>query len=106
MDINKFGEIIDGFLKDAPVQMMITFPEGTLEPEIEDNHGMGVVINYYMMLNVLKTLMRELIELDISMEQDGSGKIDKAEVPKLISNLIELVKNDLLKEFDDDNNGK
>ena len=49
MDLDKFGEIIDNFLKDNNIAMWITVPEGTLDPVIKDNTGMGPVIKFYQM---------------------------------------------------------
>ena len=36
MDLEKFGEIIDNFLKENHVQMLIDMPEGTIEPIVKD----------------------------------------------------------------------
>lgn len=53
MDLEKFGEIIDNFLKENHVQMLIEMPEGTLEPIVKDNIGAGAVMKFYFLLNAI-----------------------------------------------------
>ena len=37
LDLDKFGEIMDDFLKKNEIRMLITLPEGSIEPVVEDN---------------------------------------------------------------------
>ena len=53
MDIDKFGEIIDEFLKVNHVQMLIDMPEGTEDVTIKDNVGMGPTVHFYILLQAL-----------------------------------------------------
>ena len=39
LTLEKFGEIMDEFLKNNEIRMLITLPEGTVEPQIQDNIG-------------------------------------------------------------------
>lgn len=56
LDLDSFGEIMDKFILENEVGMSIIMPEGTIEPEIQDNTGMGPVMQFYIMLNALVTL--------------------------------------------------
>ena len=39
-DLDSFGEIIDQFLKENEVKMLLTLPEGTLDVQVMDNTGL------------------------------------------------------------------
>ena len=44
LDLDSFGEIMDKFILENEVGMSIIMPEGTIEPEIQDNTGAGPVM--------------------------------------------------------------
>lgn len=90
MDLDKFGEIIDNFLKDNDVSMLINIPEGTLDPVIKDNTGMGPVIKFYILLIALKAIGKQLrSDMDITSQEEWEGAID---------GILKLVKKDLMEE--------
>ena len=91
MDIDEFGEIIDGFLKDNHIQMLIDIPEGTLEPEIKDNADMGGVIRFYIMLHGLKATFRNVLE-------EMKDMLDPEKKEDMIDGILELVKRELLED--------
>lgn len=41
LTIEKFGEIMDGFLQENEIDLLITLPEGSMDPKLQDNAGMG-----------------------------------------------------------------
>lgn len=90
MDLDKFGEIIDNFLKDNNISMLIEVPEGTLNPVIKDNTGMGPVIKFYILLIALKAIGKQLrSDMGITSQEEWEGAID---------GILKLVKNDLMEE--------
>lgn len=90
MDLDKFGEIIDNFLKDNNISMLIEVPEGTLDPVIKDNTGMGPVIKFYILLIALKAIGKQLrSDMGIALQEEWEGTID---------GILKLVKNDLMEE--------
>ena len=90
MDLDKFGEIIDNFLKDNNIAMWITISEGTLDPVIKDNTGMGPVIKFYILLVALKAIGKQLrSDMGITSQEEWEGAID---------GILKLVKNDLMEE--------
>lgn len=93
MDIDKFGEIIDNFLKESAVGMFLNFKEGTLVPEIEDNHGLGPVMNLYMLMHAIKVVIKELVEIE------GPLQIDKDRLPDMLDNLMEIIKSEILSDY-------
>lgn len=90
MDLDKFGEIIDNFLKDNDIAMWITVPEGTLDPVIKDNTDMGPVIKFYILLIALKAIGKQL--------KSEMGITSQEEWGKAIDGILKLVKKDLMEE--------
>lgn len=65
LDPALFCEIMDDFLKDMDVGMVIEIPEGTLEAKVTDNVHCGSLVRYYILLSAIRPIvagMRE--ELD------------------------------------------
>ena len=90
MDLDKFGEIMDNFLKDNDVSMLINIPDGTLDPIIKDNVGMGSVIRFYILLIALESIGKQLrSDMGIASQEGWEGAID---------GILKLVKNDLMEE--------
>ena len=90
MDLDKFGEIIDNFLKDNNISMLIEVPEGTLDPVVKDNIGMGSVIKFYILLIALKAIGKQLrSDMGIASQEGWEGAID---------GILKLVKKDLMEE--------
>lgn len=91
MNIDQFGEIMDKFIKDAPIQMLIQAPEGKDEFEVKDNTGMGPVMQFYIMLNAIKPIYEAMLELfDETVRSEGSEK--------LVDSLLDLIRKELLRE--------
>ncbi len=84
----RFGEIMDDFLKKNEINMLITLPEGTLEPRISDNTGMGPVVQFYILLAAIPTVFKAMFEL---------MGLDENEKESLIDGMLELVKNEMVK---------
>lgn len=90
MDLDKFGEIIDNFLKDNNVAMLINVPKGTLDPVIKDNTGMGSVIKFYILLIALKSIGKQL--------RSDMNIASKEEWERAIAGILDLVRRDLVEE--------
>lgn len=85
MDIEKFGEIMDDFLKDNHVIMQIEMPEGSDVPEVKDNTGCGPGIQFYMLLKAMPYMLDEMISVTGDLEVEG-----------FLDGVLELVKKDVL----------
>ena len=62
LDLDTFGEIVDEFLKENEIQMLITIPEGSMTPEMRDNVVLGPVIRFYILLKALTTVAKETVD--------------------------------------------
>ena len=89
LDLDSFGEIMDKFILENEVGMSIIMPEGTIEPEIQDNTGMGPVMQFYIVLNALSRIVTETMDL---------MGIDKDAREDLVDGILDLVKRDVMEE--------
>ena len=87
LDLDSFGEIMDKFILDNDISLLINMPAGTIEPEIQDNIGMGPVMQVYILLNALPRIVTETMDL---------MGIPDSEREHLYDELLKLVKDDIL----------
>lgn len=62
LNLDTFGEIVDEFLKENEIQMLITIPEGSITPETMDNVELGPVVHFYILLKALTTVVKEMVD--------------------------------------------
>ena len=62
LNLDAFGEIMDEFLKENKIQMLITLPEGSITPEMRDNVGLGPTLHFYILLKALTTVAKETVD--------------------------------------------
>ena len=87
LDLESFGEIMDKFILENEVGMSIIMPEGTIEPEIQDNTGMGPVMQFYILLNALSRIVTETMDF-MGIENDAREDI--------VDGILDLVKKDIM----------
>ncbi len=80
LDIDTFGKVIDGFLSDNHVQMMIDIPEGTLDVNLTDNTNLGGVVQFYLLLNAIPAAIKNMAsfwqEQEVDAEQLAAALAD------------------------------
>lgn len=72
LDLDKFVEIMDDFLKKNEIRMLITLPEGSIEPVVEDNVDLGSTVHFYILLNSIGTVcqqMQKAMDIDKKSEE-------------------------------------
>lgn len=89
LDLDSFGEIMDKFILENEVGMSIIMPEGTIEPEIQDNTGAGPVMQLYILLNALVAVVKNVTDL-MGIEKDARED--------LVDGILDLVKKDIMEE--------
>ena len=87
LDVDSFGEIMDKFILENEVGMSIIMPEGTIEPEIQDNIGMGPVMQFYIVLNALVDITKNVTDL-MGIEKDSRED--------MVDGILGLVKKDIM----------
>ena len=87
LDLDSFGEIMDKFILENEVGMSIIMPEGTIEPEIQDNTGAGPVMQLYILLNALVAVVKNVTDL-MGIEKDARED--------LVDGILDLVKEGIM----------
>lgn len=87
MDIERFGEIIDTFLEENEIRLVIDLPAGSSDAEIKDNCGIGPVPQLYIMLKGLVKVF------------DGFKECLKKECSdEFINNVLMMIRDEILEE--------
>lgn len=60
LTLNSFGEIIDNFLKENEIHMLLTLPAGSLDVQLKDNTGLGSTVQFYILLNAIKPIADDM----------------------------------------------
>ena len=89
LDLDTFGEIIDVFLKEEEIQMLIALPEGSITPKMKDNVGLGPTLRFYILLKALTTVAKETV--DVMSINAGS-----LEWEHTVDVMLSLVKQDIM----------
>ena len=84
LDLDSIGEIMDKFILDNDISLLINMPAGTIEPEIQDNTGMGPVMQFYILLNALVAVVKNVIRIEKDARED------------LVDGILDLVKKDIM----------
>lgn len=93
MEIDEFGEKIDGFLISNEIRICIKFPRGSLDPEMKGNITDSPIIYFYLFLHVMRKVFKDFLALK------GVNTERKEDI---IDGLLEMLKEDILKEEEND----
>ena len=91
MNIDSFGEIMDKFLEDNDIVMLIEMPKGTLKGEVKNNCEMPGIVDLYILLNALPSAFEcvfEMIENDNASDQRN-----------IVHEMMEMVENKFVKRL-------
>lgn len=94
LNLDSFGEIIDRFLMDNEVQMLLTLPKGTLDVQVQDNTGLGSTVQFYIMLNAIKPICDAMVK-DMGIDRKS------AEWEKVVDTLLGMIKDEIMEEYAD-----
>ena len=91
MDLDFFGEVIDRFLKENTIHMILTIPEGTLDVRVQDNTGLGSVVQFYILLNSVKPILDSMFN-DMEIDRKSTG------YEKMVDALLGMIREEILCE--------
>ena len=95
--IDKMSEVVDKFLLENDIGMMIRLPEGSMDPEIKssfDEIGFDKnVMDLYILLHAIANVVANLIKADF---------LDPDRAEDMLDGIFEMAKNEILKEATDD----
>ncbi|MEE0141183.1 MAG: hypothetical protein U0I41_05665 [Coprococcus sp.] len=91
MDIDSFGEIMDKFLKENDIKMLIEMPKGTLKAEVRNNCEMPGVVDLYILLNALPSVFETVFD---QIENDN-----KTNQRDIVHAMMKMVENELIERL-------
>lgn len=94
LNLDSFGEIIDRFLMDNEVQMLLTLPKGTIDVQVQDNTGLGSTVQFYILLNAIKPICDAMLK-DMGIERKS------AEWEKVVDTLLGMIKDEIMEGYAD-----
>ena len=91
LDLDSFGNIVDKFLEENEVTMLLTMPKGTQAVQVKDNVNLGPTVQFYILLNSIEAIckeMRTLLGIDTA----------SPEWEHTVNVMLGMVKSDILAE--------
>lgn len=58
--LEQFGKQMNAWLLEHEAQMLITLPQGQIEPVLQDNFDLGPIVQFWMLLNSIQIAADEL----------------------------------------------
>ncbi len=89
LDMDSFGGIIEGFLTENEVHMLLTMPKGTQDVTVQDNTNCGAVMQFYFILAATVSIckaMQEQIGIDPHSE----------DWEKVVDTMLDMVRKEIL----------
>ena len=89
LNIETLGKIIDQFLTENEVNMLITLPKGSLDVQIQENIKLGSVVRFYIFLNCIKPIVEGFAK---------EAEIDKtsAEWEGIVDTYLAMIKKEII----------
>ena len=94
LDLDSFGDIVDKFLEENEVTILLTMPKGTQTVQVEDNVNLGPTVQFFILLNSITTIckeMRNLLGIDTA----------SPEWEHTVNVMLGMVKREILTEDED-----
>ena len=92
-DLDRIGEVMDEFIRENEISMLITMPKGTQEPEIKSNVGdLGPVCHLYFLLAAMGNTMEDMIEMFDAVEH---GEFNREQ---FVDGMLDMIRENLLKD--------
>ena len=89
LNLDSFGEIIDRFLMDNEVQMLLTLPKGTLDVQVQDNTGLGSTVQFYILLNAIEPICDAMLK-DMGIDRKST------EWEEVADTLLGMIKDEIM----------
>ena len=58
--LDAFGDMVDKFLEENEIEMLLTMPKGTLAVQVKDNTMLGATVQLYIMLQGITPICKEM----------------------------------------------
>lgn len=58
--LDAFGDMVDKFLEENEIEMLLTMPKGTRAVQVKDNTMLGATVQLYIMLQGITPICKEM----------------------------------------------
>ena len=97
LNLDTFGEIMDEFIKQNEIHMLLTIPEGSMEVKVQDNVNAGGVMQFYIALSAIShiamTMKEDMKRVDLELDENKWEDV--------VDSLLSLLKLELMKQKTD-----
>lgn len=93
LNIDTFGAIMDDFIKDADIQLVIGMPKGTTKPTLFDNTFNAPVIQLCILMNAIGPTIKKIWE---TTDKDGEPMFRPDTMEEFIDEVLKLIKADIM----------
>ena len=87
LNLETFEEIMNKFIEDYNIQLVVEIPEGSSEPSVIDNIGGGSVMQFYILLSAMEEVIPDALR---------AADTDPDKYEQLIDSLLGLMKEDIM----------
>ena len=95
LDLDTFGEVMNGFIKENKVTMLVTLPEGSDDPVIKDNIKMGCVPQFYILTKAIVPIFMEIYD----------RILDHSRWEEFVDKTLEMVKEEIAEKVQEKEGG-
>lgn len=95
LDLDTFGEIMDRFIKENEVTMLVMLPEGSDDPVIEDNIKMGGVVQFYILIKAIVPIFMDIYD----------RILDHSRWEEFVDEVLEMVKEEIAEKVQEKEGG-
>lgn len=89
LTLGSFGEIMDQFLKDNEVCMLLTLSDGTLNVQVQENVHFGSVGWLHILLNAIKPIFDAVLK-DMGIDRKSTER------QKVADTLLGMIKDEIM----------
>ena len=94
--LDKFGKIVDDYLRENEVKLLVTLPKDSMEATVQSNMQSSV-FDLYILLYGLMAVIENLII--------NEGMLDGAKTEQMLDSILGLVKHDILEDVKEKTQG-
>lgn len=87
-------KIIDNYIKENEIELLVTMPKGTIVPEVKDNTGLGAVMQLYILMAAIEPTLTRMWNMK---RKDGKRVFNAGDKGRLVDSVLQLVREDIMK---------
>ncbi len=89
LNMDSFEEIINDFLTENEVHMLLTMPKGTQDVTVQDNTALGAVVHFFFILKAIAPICK-------AMREQMGIEPDSEDWAKVVDTMLAMVRREIL----------